>query len=444
MGLNDGGGGPYADANDTQSFHRFGTAGFKDQRTLACPGGSYIYQVRGSGGSAVDQINGIGCRSIVDGSTVDVNTGSLGESGGGSGTTLTANGGDGATGFWIGAETEVEQIRPVWRNAGTKSCCSSTTYDAGSALGPGQNKSAKYVCDQNHLVNSISGATSSNNSRLTDYAFSCRNFNNMARIAQNPQDCCLGKDSSQDCLDVQPLLSCPAVVKTYCSQGTNIFTDSACVAAVGAPSAINGLDAVTVANIKLKSCAAGDNYKTDACSDFCTAKTGAAIPTSNTSTDALVAGSTIKDGCNTLYATKCSIDSSSAVCGCQRPFSSYDNSSDIPNSAMFVKDPACYFATCRNFGYFAKPLSEHGCPSCVQYLQLNTTGSNNAISQIQQSCSVNGNTLTSTNSPSGTTTDTSQTPTVGPSATSKTTIWIVGLIVLILCCLASLAVIFMS
>ena len=153
---------------------------------------------------------------------------------------------------------------------------------------------------------------------------------------------------------------------------------------------MNGLDPTTVANLKLKTCSAGTNYTLDACSSFCTAKTGDAIPINNTSTDALTSGNTIKDGCNTLYASKCSTDSSPAVCGCQRPWASFAGSADIPDKAMYVKDPACYFNACRNFGYFSKPLAEHGCPSCVQYQQLTATGSDIALNNIVQSCNTNG------------------------------------------------------
>lgn len=429
------GSGQTSGSNDTQNWGRFGSNAYHSQNTLACPPGYYAYGVYGKSGADVNQLNGIRCRNIVTGATQDVTGTTLGSDGGGNGGGLWAGNNDGLAGFSVRAQNEVESIKTEYRGANPKSCCGGGTYSDGSRMGNNQ-QIGPYVCDGNHLVNSISGGTSNSKGYLTNFSWSCRNFNNMARIANNPLDCCIGADTSQDCQDVQSYLSCPAVVKSYCSTGDKIFTDPKCTAAIGAPTATNGLDPTTVANIKLKSCAAGTNYTTDACSDFCTAKTGEAIPIANTSTDALIAGSTIKDGCNALYTLKCSLDSSAAVCGCQRPWSSYPGYTDIPDKAMYVKDPACYFDACRNFGYFSKPLSEHGCPTCVQYQQLSASGSNIALQNIIQSCNTGSSTSGTTSPPVSLTTapTTSSAPTPAASANSTAapaTSRPVGLIILL-------------
>lgn len=398
--------------NDTQVWNRLGTNAFSNQATISCPPAFYATGIMGKSGADVNQLSGLHCRNIITGVTQDVNGGPLGASSGGNGGTLNAPGTDGLAGFSARAQTEVESLKTIYRGAGPKSCCGGGTYKDGSRMGTDQ-QNGDYACDQNHLVQSIQGGTSSHNQYLTNFGWTCRNFHNMAAIGNNPIDCCLGTDTSQDCQDVQQYLSCPAVVSDYCSQGTNIFTDSKCLNAVANPTQANGLTPNVVANLKLRTCGAGSNYTKDFCSEFCTAKTGQDIPLPNTSTDPLITGNNIKDGCNKLYQTKCSIDSTPAVCGCQRDFASYPGASDIPNKAEFVKDPACYFSACRNFGYFAKPLSEHACPSCVQYQQLNVTGTDIALSQIQQSCNTNGTVpapqSTSTSSPPATSTSTSTT-----------------------------------
>lgn len=388
MGVNDGIT-TSTGANGTQTWSRLGTNGYSNQQTVSCPPGFYATGVMGKSGADVNQLSGLHCRNIITGAAQDVYGGPLGGSGGGNGGSLNAPGTDGLAGFAARAQTEVESLKTIYRGVQAKSCCGGTTYKDASRMGANQ-QNGDYVCDQNHLVQSISGGTSQHNQYLTNFSWTCRNFNNMATIGSHPLDCCIGTDASQDCQDVQQYLNCPAVVADYCSTGTNIFTDPKCLAALASPTAANGLTPVVAANLKLKTCGAGSNHTMDFCSDFCTAKTGLDIPVVNTNTDTLIAGNTIKDGCNNLYQTKCSKDSTPSVCGCQRDFSTYPGAADIPSKAEFVKDPACYFSACRNFGYFAKPLSEHGCPSCVQYQQLNVTGSDIALSQIQQTCNVNG------------------------------------------------------
>ena len=434
MGINAGGGGPYADNDDSQTFRRFGTQQSQNDSTLSCPPGHYVSVLNGRSGTAVDQLNSVGCRNIINGNFVNGSGNGIGASTGGSQNQVTGNGTDGITGFFIRAETEMEHLHAEYRAANPKSCCGAATYEAGVALGPASGGWGEFHCDNNHLVQSISGGASSANKRVTNLSFNCRNFSNMARIGNNPTDCCLGKDTSKDCADVSQYLSCPSVVAAYCSQGNNIFTDASCLAAMANPTALNGLTPAVAANLKLKTCAAGNNYASDFCADFCTAKTGQNIPIQNTNTDVLIAGDNIKDGCNALYSLKCSMNNTPSVCGCQRDFYSYTGASDIPNKAEFVKDPACYFEACRNFGYFAKPLSEHGCPQCVQYQQLNATGSNIALSQILQQCNVNGTTGTSagtTSAPTATATA-AATPTTTSAATSNNTRnLVIGLIVFV-------------
>lgn len=439
-------------ANDTQVWSRLGTNGYSAQQTISCPPGFYATGIMGKSGADVNQLSGLHCRNIITNATQDVNGGPLGGSGGGNGGGLNAPGTDGLAGFAARAQTEVESLKTIYRGAQPKSCCGGTTYKDSSRMGTNQ-QNGDYVCDQNHLVQSISGGTSQHNQYLTNFSWTCRNFNNMANIGKSPLDCCIGADTSQDCRDVQQYLNCPAVVADYCSTGTNIFTDPKCLAALAAPNPVNGLSPAVAANLKLKTCGAGSNHTMDFCSDFCTAKTGLDIPVVNTNTDALISGNTIKDGCNNLYQTKCSKDSTPAVCGCQRDFATYPGASDIPSKAEFVKDPACYFSACRNFGYFSKPLSEHGCPSCIQYQQLNVTGSDIALSQIQQTCTVNGvppstsapaslaptttTSPTTTSAPTGTST---LAPTSAPSATSSKTktLTVVLAAVILLCALASI------
>lgn len=434
MGINDGvvrGSGP----NDSQTWGRYGTNGSSNLQSLTCPPGSFAYGVLGKSGADVNQLSGLKCKNVITGATQDVNGGPLGTSTGGNGGGLWSGNGDGLAGFRVRAETEVEGIKTVYRGG-------NGLYDDGSRMGDSRCASQNQdVCDANYLVNTVSGATSQSKQYLTNFSFGCRNFSNMAAIGKSPLACCVGQDASQDCADVRQYLSCPAVVRNYCSAGTNIFTDPACLAGVAKPDAYNGLDATTVANLRLRSCAAGNNYSTAACSDFCTAKTGIDIPIPNTSTDALTAGSTIKAGCNTLYATRCQMDSSPSVCGCQRPWESYDGHTDIPDNAAFPKVPACYFNTCRNFGYFSQPLTALGCPSCVQLQQFNISGTNATLNNIQQSCQT---TASSTDAPvGGSAAAASQTKTSAApqsqAATGTAGIWglliAVGLLLLLACSL---------
>ena len=416
----------------------FGSNSFSSPGTLACPPGSYITSVSGKSGADINQLNSITCRNIITGAvTAPQSQQNLGSSSGGNPVSGVAGGNDGLSGFQIRAETEVEGLNPLFRGANAKNCCGSSTYQSGKF--GNQSGMGTFLCPNNQLVNSIAGATSSHDAYLAHMSFSCKDFATMANIGNNPLNCCIGADTSQECLDVRDSLGCPAVVNNYCSQGTNIFTDQKCLNAAAKPDSYNGLDATTVANLKLKNCGQGKNFTSDNCSAFCTAKTGADIPITNTNTDLMLKGSTIKDGCNTLYNTQCAIDSSPAVCGCQRPWTSYSQYQQIPDKAIYPKTPQCYFSECRNFGYFSQPLTAFACPTCIQYQSLTVDNSEAILNNIQQNCEQNGNTASNTIGATATpsaSVSSSTTPasTTQTSSNSKTIIIII-IAALFACCI---------
>ena len=199
--------------NGGQGFRLFGTAASKNGiNTIGCPPGYYVYQMSGRGGGAVDQLNALGCKNIITGdTTVATGGGSIGTSSGGVPVTLTSSNGNGVHALYVRNHNEVEHVMPVWRGGtGPGNCCGGVEYDANDYFGPRQNNNwRKYYCDQDHMMDSMSGGASNNNNLLTQFSFTCRNFGNMTNIRRNPLSCCTGGDSSQDCKDVQQYLSCP-------------------------------------------------------------------------------------------------------------------------------------------------------------------------------------------------------------------------------------------
>lgn len=394
--VNSGASGPNKNPNDGQSFGGFGTSGSVNGiRSMMCPGGYYLYQLRGRAGKAVDQLNEIGCRNIITGDVTTVGS-QLGDSGGGVGVQLTANGTDGASGFYIRSHNEVEHIRPWWRSGvGPKTCCGSTgntgqcggptpgnaSYDAGDLFGPQQGANwTRNWCDDNHLVNGVSGGTAGNHI-LNNFGFSCRNFQHMAAIGRGPLDCCSGKDTSQDCLDVKQYLKCGDVLKTWCGTNDNIVNDATCQTAAGNKS----LSEQDVDSLTLQYCKQGTNFSNPACMTLCTASTGQDNKVS------LNDGSNLKDSCTALYDQKCTGSMkqtyAQTACACHQDWNTYPGVDAIAKIPGAPPSPQCYFAQCRNKGYLANPISFYGCPSCIQSQLIDINSSDNAVvSGVQQIC----------------------------------------------------------
>lgn len=423
---------PALGANDTQTFGRFGTSGSVNDRLMSCPPGHYIYQLRGRAGSAVDQINGLGCRNIITGQTVNGDSpGPLGTSGGGSAIDLTSNNNDGAAGFYVRAGSEVEHLRPSWRGASAKSCCGAGQYDDDAAFGPPNGGNWwKYWCDSDHLVNSISGGASGNNGRLTNFSFSCRNFSNMAAIGNSPTACCLGTDTSQDCQDVKQYLSCPAVVSAYCRTGNNMGQPSCQTYYKGD---INNQE---YRSNMIAYCKAGDNWQTDLCKNYCTFSNSASTPA--------------KGECDDLYRSKCdpsvsASDASLPICSCLQPWVSYPGHGTIDKIPGAPQRPSCYFSDCIQNGYKPQVDVSQQCPACVQSQTITVENSTADINHIAQSCNVSsGGTGTGTGAPAtaAPATQTAAPALVSSAPASLSVGWIVWAVIAFfaLCLLGSLGV----
>ena len=427
----------------------YGTNTHTAVNQFACPAGSYITGVNGKAGDDVDAITGVSCKNIVTGaSTTPAGSAPLGDSSGGGGKSFICNQsgqGDGLWGWQVRAQTEVEGLNgwcaPAFPGGASPSVGSTNQYRAGQW--GNQSAMTNSYCPNGWLVQSLSGATSLHDKYLTDFTFTCRNFNSMASISTHPLACCAGTDTSQECQEVKPFLDCGNVLAAHCSVGDNIFSDLTCAAAV-TNGAISANDANTM---KVQWCYTGNNFSSTSCQNLCTYNTGADTGATISSSTATGGTTNLKRSCNTLYAAACSNSVNqqlygNGICSCQLPWESYPGAGVIDQIKNAPQEPGCYFHQCREEGYLKQPIAALDCPKCVQNLVVNMQNTTDStISNIAQSCNVSSSTGTATAAPV-TTAPATPMPTVAPvayagvSAITKTWyVWVV--VVLLILCLCS-------
>lgn len=411
---------PVFTANSSQG-HRIGTNNsLSGASTISCPAGSYAYSTNGQSGKSVDQISGLNCRNIYTGATTSVG-GGFGGGGGKPSSKPVDCGSGGLTGFWTASVVNLDGYGGACRptsGCGSGDCGDNWTWVGNDGSGGGNN--LNIVGDNQHLVNTVSGAKSNNNV-VANFSWNTLNFDTIAgypgKYLQQGAACCAGQDGSAECSNARAGgLNCQSVLQNWCSQGDRIYSDGTCQTAAG-----NGsLDGTWARNQQLAWCQQGSNFNTDNCKNFCTASTG------NTSAQ--------KEACNTLYSTQCSQTANKGldICTCSLPWSDYpaDITAGIDKITGAPHEPMCYFSQCAQKGYLKTTKDKLACPGCIQSQNIDITNSTASLKNISQSCNVSTSTGTTaaaattaaSSTPSGgTTTATSSAASVTPAAAVTTT-----------------------
>ena len=411
---------PVFTANSSQG-HRIGTNNsLSGASTISCPAGSYAYSTNGQSGKSVDQISGLNCRNIYTGATTSVG-GGFGGGGGKPSSKPVDCGSGGLTGFWTASVVNLDWYGGACRptsGCGSGDCGDNWTWVGNDGSGGGNN--LNIVGDNQHLVNTVSGAKSNNNV-VANFSWNTLNFDTIAgypgKYLQQGAACCAGQDGSAECSNARAGgLNCQSVLQNWCIQGDRIYSDGTCQTA-----AKNGsLDGTWARNQQLAWCQQGSNFNTDNCKNFCTASTG------NTSAQ--------KEACNTLYSTQCSQTANKGldICTCSLPWSDYpaDITAGIDKITGAPHEPMCYFSQCAQKGYLKTTKDKLACPGCIQSQNIDITNSTASLKNISQSCNVSTSTGTTaaaattaaSSTPSGgTTTATSSAASVTPAAAVTTT-----------------------
>jgi len=409
---------PVYTANSSQG-HRIGANNsLSGASTISCPAGSYAYSTNGQSGKSVDQISGLNCRNIYTGATTSVG-GGFGGGGGGASSKPVDCGAGGLTGFWTASNNNVNldgyggACRPT-SGCGSGDCGDNWTWVGNDGTGGGNN--LNIVGDNQHLVNTVSGAKSNNNV-VANFSWNTLNFDTIAgypgKYLQQGAACCAGQDGSAECGNARGGgLNCQSVMQNWCSQGDRIYSDGTCKTAMGN----NTLDGTWARNQQLAWCQQGSNFNTDNCKNFCTASTG------DTSAQ--------KEACNTLYSTQCSQTANKGldICTCSLAWSDYpaDITAGIDKITGAPHEPMCYFSQCAQKGYLKTTKDKLACPACIQSQNIDITNSTASLKNISQSCNVStdtgttaaaANTTASSTPSGGTTTATSSASSVTTAAT---------------------------
>lgn len=388
------------------------------------------------------------CRNIYTGATTLVG-GSIGGPGGKASTNpIQCKDGDGLTGFHTWNTTNLDKYSGYCRSAACGGgSCGLSTYEVGSN-GKGSKGEQVSIADGAHLVNSISGAESTNKV-VAQMGFNTLNFDVIAgypnKYLNQGAICCIGQDSSGECNSAKNGgLDCRSVLQNYCSQGDRIFTDGICTTAINQ----NQLDPTWVMNQKKAFCSS--NLTNSNCLDFCTSKTGKV-------TDQ-------KNWCDQQWSVWAEKNPKDPLSSCLLPLNSsnyplYEQYVKLNQSAGATADPRCFSSTCVQSGY--QPGSDPHCPQCVQQ-QLVDVGANvtdTKLNNILQTCggassSSIPNASSSSNTPTSSSPSTStpsSTPSSGatPSSTSQSssdtntftklwTDWRVDAVAGVFCCVCCL------
>ena len=406
-------------ANNSQGHTIGNNSNLHGAGSITCPAASYAYSTGGRSGGSVDAITALNCRNVYTGATTTVTNGGFGGGGGGTSTKPVDCGAGGLTGFW-GASNNGNldgyggACRPT-TGCGSGSCGDPWTWVGNDGSGGGNN--LNIVGDNQHLVNTVSGATSNNNV-VANFAWNTLNFDTIAgypgKYLQQGAACCAGQDGSAECSSAKSGgLNCQSVLQNWCSQGDRIYSDGTCQTAAG-----NGaLDGTWARNQQLAWCQQGSNFNSDNCKNFCTASTG------NSSTQ--------KEACNTLYSNQCSQAANKGldICSCSLAWSDYPTAitAAIGKITGAPQEPMCYFSQCAQKGYLKTTKDKLACPACIQSQNIDITNSTASLQNISQSCNVStstgttaaaANTAASSTPSGGTTSTTAASASVTPVATT--------------------------
>lgn len=388
--------------------------------TLTCPPGSYAFATTGQSGRSVDRVAGLKCRNIYNGAESMASGNGFGGGGGKAAKYPVDCGGNALTGFATISNTNLDGFGGRCRAAtcGGGSCGQAVT-EAGLSGSDGRRNTQ--IGDASHLVNSVWG-NRSNNNVVANFGWSALNFDVMrgavpgGRYEAWGAACCARNEGGAECQSARNGgLNCTDVMQNWCKQGDRVFTDPTCTG--------GALDGTWARNQQMTWCQQGSNFNSDNCKAFCTASTGN--------------GTAQKEGCNQLYAAKCSDPANKGldICSCSLAWSDYptDITAIINKIGGAPREPMCYFSQCAQKGYLKTTKDKLACPACIQNQSININNSTASVKDISQSCNVSldtGKTTAATNTaanstPSGgtnssTTGGSTVTPTPTPAPTPPT------------------------
>lgn len=354
-----------------------------DQRTLACPTGSYAYAVMGQSGKSVDQITGIKCKNVFDGSMSTNTTNRVGGTGGSAPKTpIACDPNQPLHGFKFWAQTNLDGLTGVCLNG------DSGVMGNNGAKGPGQQ-----IENNDNWVSSITGATSNNNV-IANFGYDTRNFTQMKSLASDTgagMDCCTGKNSTSECADAKNAsggLNCAKTAQQYCSEGSNMFDDTRCKDALN--QGVINLDWAKQA--QLNWCKQSANFNDSRCMQLCTADSGEETASG--------LSPSIKTQCNTIYEDACSKPENKGLDICQCLWNWTDYPQDLQDSVSNIKpvpgvpEPRCYWPTCVKSGYKKDVLKAGVCPACISQQTVSIANNTGAVGAITSTCNVGNSSST--------------------------------------------------
>jgi hypothetical protein len=344
----------------------------------------------GQSGKSVDQITGLKCKDVFNGSLSTITTNRIGGTGGSAPTNAIACDPNQALhGFKYWAGTNLDGLTGVCLNG-----------DSGVMGNNQANGAGQHVEDNDNWVSSVTGATSSNNV-IANFGYDTRNFTQMKSLASDASagmDCCIGNNTSPECADAKSSggLDCGKIAEQYCSQGDSMWTtspDDKCSKALSQGKFT--LD--WLKQTQLSWCSQSANFNTAHCMQLCTAGTGEETASGFSPS--------IKTQCNTIYETACAKPANKGldICSCLWDWTEYPQ--DLQDAVSNIKpvpgvpEPRCYWPTCVKAGYKKDVLKSGVCPACISSQTINIINNNAAVGAITQQCN---NSSTTSSASSGT------------------------------------------
>lgn len=373
----------------SQAFGPYGSFGedYNTHKVLTCPAGSYIVGLTGRAGPNVNKVDTAVCRDVATGAQTTLVSQAAGATDNQFGTTGAENpvtifcsGTDGLTGLHLVSDGEVNGMQGTCRQVGRT--------DAGNDYYTGKWGTAS---NWNHddrcasLLFQVEGGRSNHGGshNVTNLRYACKDFAAMQALAADPARrgaCAVGDDSSPACAELKGSLGRNAAdVAAYCSVGLNAGNDNC-------QKYYNGDRSNSDYRTLMKQyCAAGDNWQTAVCKDYCTAADSGATMA--------------KADCDAIYRAKCDPatnpkNAKLPLCSCLQPWTSYSGHNVIDLIPGAPQRASCYFDTCIQYGYRPQVDSSQQCPVCIQNSVITVTNAQADIRNIAQTCNVNTNGVT--------------------------------------------------